>query len=169
LGTIEDGTAIGMALASCAHRLRDSSAKSKVVILLTDGVNNRGEIAPLTAAELARAVGVKVYAIGAGSQGSALFPVDDPLFGRRYVRLPVEIDEASLRQVASITGGRYFRATHQRALEQIYAEIGQLEKTRVEVKHYTRTTELFPYTLFGALAMVAVEAALAATRFRTLP
>jgi Ca-activated chloride channel family protein len=169
IGTIEDGTAIGMAIASCANRLRESSAKSKVVILLTDGVNNRGEIAPLTAAELARAVGVKIYAIGAGTRGTALFPVDDPLFGRRYVRLPVEIDEATLQQVARTTGGRYFRATNQQALEKIYAEIGRLEKTKVEVKHYTRTTELFPYLLAGALALIALEAGLGATRFRTLP
>jgi len=169
IGTIEDGTAIGMAIASCANRLRESNAKSKVVILLTDGVNNRGEIAPLTAAELARAVGVKIYAIGAGTRGTALFPVDDPLFGRRYVRLPVEIDEATLQQVARTTGGRYFRATNQQALEKIYAEIGRLEKTKVEVKHYTRTTELFPYLLAGALALIALEAGLGATRFRTLP
>ncbi|HEX9639403.1 MAG TPA: VWA domain-containing protein [Acidobacteriota bacterium] len=169
IGSIEDGTAIGMAIVSCANRLRESPAKSKVVILLTDGVNNRGEIAPLTAAELAKAVGVKIYTIGAGTRGSALFPVDDPLLGRRYVRLPVEIDEEVLRQVARITGGRYFRATNKQALEQIYAEIGRLEKTEVEVKHYTRTTELFPLFLIGALALVGLEAGLGATRFRTLP
>jgi Ca-activated chloride channel family protein len=169
IGQIEDGTAIGMAIATCVNRLRDSDAKSKVVILLTDGINNRGEIDPLTAAKTAKAMGVKIYTIGAGKRGSALYPVDDPVFGRRYVRMPVEIDEETLLQIARITGGRYFRATDGEALANIYHEIGEMEKTEIKTKEYIRYTELFWYFLMPAIVLLGGEIVLSNTRFRKIP
>lgn len=168
-GMIEDGTAIGMALATSVNRLKDSKAKSKVVILLTDGRNNRGNIDPLTAAYAAEALGIKVYTIGAGKRGEALYPVQDPVFGKRYVRMPVEIDEALLQQIADITGAQYFRATDAEALEQIYTEIGNLEKTEITVKEYTRYSELFAYFLSPALFFFLIEILLMNTRFRKIP
>jgi len=169
IGSIEDGTAIGMGIATCVNRLRNSEAKSKVVILLTDGRNNRGEIDPITAAKVAKAFDVKIYTIGAGKRGDALYPIEDPIFGKRYVRMPVEIDEDLLREVATITGGKYFRATDRTSLEKIYKEIGELEKTKIEVKEYTRYKELFVKYLIIALAVLVFEIVLANTRFRKLP
>jgi Ca-activated chloride channel family protein len=169
IGMIEDGTAIGMALATCVNRLRDSDAKSKVVILLTDGINNRGEIDPITAAKTAKAMGVKIYTIGAGKRGSALYPVDDPIFGRRYVRMPVEIDEETLQEIARLTGGRYYRATDGEALANIYREIGEMEKTEIKTKEYIRYTELFWYFLLPAMVLLGAEIVLANTRFRKIP
>jgi Ca-activated chloride channel family protein len=169
IGMIEDGTAIGMALANSVNRLRNSRAKSKVIILLTDGRNNRGEIDPITGAQLAEAMGIRVYTIGVGKRGEALYPVEDPFFGKRYVRMPVQIDEKVLQQVAQITGGRYFRATNKNSLEQIFAEIDQLEKTKIEVKSFTRYRELFENFLFVALGLVLVEVVLANTKLRKLP
>jgi len=169
IGIIEDGTAIGMAIATCVNRLRESDATSKVVILLTDGINNRGEIDPITAAKTAQAIGVKIYTIGAGKRGSALYPVDDPIFGRRYVRMPVEIDEETLMEIARITGAQYFRATDGEALANIYAEIGEMEKTEIKTKEYIRYTELFWYFLLPAVMLLGGEVVLANTRFRKLP
>ncbi|MBN2411980.1 VWA domain-containing protein [candidate division KSB1 bacterium] len=169
IGMIEDGTAIGMALANCVNRLRDSKAKSKVVILLTDGRNNRGELDPITAAKVGKAYNIRIYTIGAGKRGDALYPIDDPIFGKRYVKMPVEIDEALLKQVASITGGQYFRATDETSLEKIYAEIGEMEKTKIEVKEYTRYKELFINYLLLALVLLAAEVVLSQTRFRKIP
>jgi Ca-activated chloride channel family protein len=169
IGIIEDGTAIGMAIANCVNRLRDSEAKSKVVILLTDGINNRGEIDPITAAKTAKAMGVKIYTIGAGKRGSALYPVDDPIFGRRYVRMPVEIDEETLREIARITGAQYFRATDGEALAKIYREIGDMEKTEIKTKEYIRYTELFWHFLLPAMILLGGEIVLANTRFRKIP
>jgi Ca-activated chloride channel homolog len=169
IGMIEDGTAIGMALGNCVNRLRDSSAKSKVVILLTDGQNNRGELDPLTAAKVAKAFNIRVYTIGAGADGNALYPVDDPFFGKRYVKMEVKIDEDLLKQVASETGGKYFRATNKDKLENIYAEIGELEKTKIEVKEYTRYKELFLKYVLLALGLLVVELVLANTKFRKIP
>ena len=169
IGMIEDGTAIGMALGNCVNRLRDSSAKSKVVILLTDGQNNRGELDPLTAAKVAKAFNIRVYTIGAGADGNALYPVDDPFFGKRYVKMEVKIDEDLLKQVAVETGGKYFRATDKEKLEQIYAEIGELEKTKIEVKEYTRYKELFLKYLVIALGLLIVEIVLANTKFKKIP
>lgn len=168
-GMIEDGTAIGMGLANAVNRLRESEAKSKIVILLTDGVNNRGQIEPLTAAEAALAMGVKVYTIGAGKPGSARYPVEDPVFGKRYVNLPNELDEESLQAIANLTGGRYYRAQSEQMLERIYQEISALEKTEVKVKEYVQYRELFGY--FGLLAFGAVVlgATLGGTWLRTLP
>jgi len=169
IGMIEDGTAIGMALATCVNRLRDSDAKSKIVILLTDGINNRGEIDPITAAKAAKAVGVKIYTIGAGKRGSALYPVDDPIFGKRYVRMPVEIDEKTLREIARSTEGRYYRATDGEALAKIYEEIGEMEKTEIKSREYIRYTELFWYFLLPAMIFLGGEVVLANTRFRKIP
>lgn len=168
-GMIEDGTAIGMAIANCTNRLKDSKAKSKVVILLTDGRNNRGELDPLTAAQVAKAMNVKIYTIGAGTQGEALYPVQDPIFGKRYVRMPVEIDDALLQQIADITEGKYFRATDKESLEKIYHDIGEMEKTEIKVKEYTRYSELFGYFLFPALLFFLGEVVLANTIYRKIP
>ncbi len=169
IGMIEDGTAIGMAIANCVKRLKTSKAESKVVVLLTDGRNNRGELDPVTAAQVAKTFGIRIYTIGAGKRGEALYPVDHPVFGKQYVRRPVQIDEALLRNVAEITGGRYFRATDTKKLEEIYAEIGELEKTKIEIEQYTRYTELFPGFVVVALIMLLLEVGLAHTRFRKLP
>ncbi len=169
IGMIEDGTAIGMALANCVNRLRNSKAKSKVVILLTDGRNNRGELDPLTAAKVAKAMGVRIYTIGAGKRGKAPYPVDDPFFGKRYTYIDVDIDEEMLQQIASITGGNYYRATDKESLSRIYAEIGELEKTKIKVKEYTRYRELFGRFVLIALGVVMLEVVLANTRFRKIP
>ncbi len=169
VGMIDDGTAVGMGLATAVKRLESSDAESKVVVLLTDGRNNRGEIGPATAAQVAQALGVKVYTIGAGSRGTARVPVDDPLVGRRYVTMRVDIDEASLRQVAETTGGRYFRATDRESLEEVYAEIDQLETTEREVEHYTRYGERFPLILGAGFLLLLTELGLAQTALRKLP
>jgi len=169
IGMIEDGTAIGMAIANCVNRLRNSKAKSKVVILLTDGRNNRGEIDPITAARLAEALKVRIYTIGAGKRGEALYPIDDPFLGKRYVPMKVDIDEDVLMQIANTTGGKYFRATDKTSLERIYQEIGEMEKTKIEVKEFTRYTELFVNFLLAALGFLILEIILANTRFRKIP
>ncbi len=169
IGMIEDGTAIGMAVANCVNRLRSSKAKSKVVILLTDGRNNRGELDPATAAQLAKTMKVRIYTIGAGKHGEALYPIDDPFLGKRYVPMKVDIDEDVLKKIASTTGGRYFRATDKNSLQKIYQEIGELEKTKIEVKEFTRYSELFVNFLFAALGLLLLEIILANTRFRKIP
>jgi len=169
IGMVEDGTAIGMAIANCVNRLKNSKAKSKVVILLTDGVNNRGSLDPLTASQVAKAVDVKIYTIGAGKRGEAMYPIDDPIFGKRYVRMPVEIDEQLLQQIADITNGKYFRATDKETLEQIYEEIGEMEKTEITVKEYTRYSELFTYFISPAVFLFLLEIFLVNTRFRKIP
>ena len=169
LGTIEDGTAIGTALATSLNRLRDSEAKSKVIILVTDGVNNRGEIQPVDAAEMAKALGVKVYTIGVGSTGTARFPIDDPVYGKTYANLRVEIDEASLKKMAEITNGLYYRATDRPSLEEIFQAIGRLEKTKIQVKTYTHYSERFVDFLLPALALVFVGTVAGFTRFMKIP
>ncbi len=169
IGQIEDGTAIGTAIATGLNRLRDSEAKSKVMILLTDGVNNRGEVDPITASRAAKAFDVRIYTIGAGKRGYALYPVDDPFFGTRHVRMPVEIDENMLRQIAHITGGEYFRATDTESLRKIYGEIDELEKTKIEVSHFTRHRELFPTFLAFGLIFLLLDLFLRNTVFRKLP
>jgi Ca-activated chloride channel homolog len=169
LGTIEDGTAIGNALATCLNRLRGSKAKSKVVILVTDGVNNRGEVQPLDAAGIARSLGVKVYTIGVGSSGTARVPVNDPVYGKIYADLQVEIDEASLKQIADTTGGLYYRATDRPSLEKIFESIGQLEKTRIKVKSYTHYNERFLDFLLPALVLVFLGTIAGFTRFGKIP
>lgn len=154
-GMVDDGTAIGMGLATAVTRLKESKAKSKVVILLTDGVNNSGFVDPLTATETAQQFGVKVYTIGVGTQGEAPYPVQD-FFGRQmYQQVPVEIDEKLLQQIASLTNGKYYRATDNNSLAQVYNEINQLEKTKVEVTTIQRRTEHFYiFALIGALLLL---------------
>lgn len=169
VGMIEDGTAIGMGLATAVKRLRDSDAESKVIVLLTDGRNNRGEIDPLTAAQMAQALGVKVYSIGAGTRGVARVPVDDPMFGRRYASMRVDIDEPTLEQTAAVTGGQYYRATDRASLENIYREIDELETTEIEVQHFTRYGELFHFPLIAGLVLVVLETALGNTVLRKIP
>ena len=169
VGMIEDGTAIGMGLATAVNRLRNSEAKSKVIILLTDGRNNRGEIDPGTAAQAAQAFDVRIYTIGAGTHGTAMYPVNDPFYGKRYVPMQVDIDERTLRRIADMTGGKYFRATDRESLEGVYEEIDEMEKTKIEVREYTRYSELFFYLVGLAMILFVGEIGLAHTRFRKIP
>ncbi len=163
-GQLEDGTAIGTAIATAANRLRDAPGRSRVIVLLTDGVNNRGSIDPRTAAQAAAAFGVKIYAIGVGTEGMAPVPVGRGVFGLRYENRPVEIDDALLTEIAQRTGGRYFRARDAEALERITEEIDRLERSPVRTRIYTRYAELFRWPLaLGLLALVA-ELSLAAWR-----
>jgi len=155
-GMIEDGTAIGMGLANAVNRIKDSDAKSKVIILLTDGINNRGEIAPATAAGIAKTFGVRVYTIGVGTQGTAPYPVQTP-FGTQYQNMPVEIDEAILKDIAQTTGGRYFRATDNDKLVQVYSEIDKLEKSKIDVKQFTRKDEKYLIPAIIAFCLLAIE------------
>ncbi|HHS12484.1 MAG TPA: VWA domain-containing protein [bacterium] len=169
VGMIEDGTAIGMGLATAVNRLRNSEAKSKVIVLLTDGRNNRGEIDPVTAAQAAQAFDIRVYTIGAGTRGTARFPVEDPVLGKRYVSVRVDIDEESLTRIAEMTGGRYFRANNRQRLTEIYQEIDAMEKTTIRVREYTRYAELFVYPLILGLLILLAEVVLANTLFRKIP
>lgn len=168
-GLIEDGTAIGNGLATAINRLRESEAKSKVVILLTDGVNNRGEIAPLTAAEIARAQGIRVYTIGVGTEGMAPYPALDMFGNMTFVKQKVEIDEKTLLAIAEQTGGRYFRATDKAKLKAIYDEINQLEKSKVEVFEHVTYHELFLRWLLAALALLAAEFLLSNLVLKRIP
>ncbi|MCD6115690.1 VWA domain-containing protein [bacterium] len=168
-GMIEDGTAIGMGLATAINRLRTSQAKSKIIILLTDGRNNRGEIDPLTAAQAANALNIKIYTVGAGTRGTAMYPVNDPLFGKRYVPMKVDIDESTLMRIADITGASYFRATNTEQLKKVYHEIDKMEKTKIEVKEYTRYSELFYFFAGAALFLLLAVVVLENTRFRSIP
>ncbi len=169
VGIIEDGTAVGMGLATAVKRLQASEAESKVVILLTDGRNNRGEIDPITAAQAAQALGVRVYTIGAGARGTARVPVPDPFGGQRYVTTRVDVDEPVLRAVAETTGGRYYRATDRQSLEAIYEEIDQLETTEMLVENFTTYGERFPLPLAAGLLLLLAEVVLGRTWLRTLP
>ena len=168
-GIVEDGTAIGMALANSVNRLRESEAKSKIIVLLTDGDNNAGEIDPITAASIAEAMGIKVYTIGAGKSGNAMFPVQDKLFGKRYVYQPTTIDETTLKEIAEKTGGKYFRAQSGEELEEIYGLIDKLEKTEVKVSSHVEYVELFQYFLYVGLFLLVLEMILAHTILRKLP
>jgi Ca-activated chloride channel family protein len=168
-GDIADGTAIGMALAGAANRLRESEAKTKIIVLLTDGVNNRGEIDPITAAQLCATLGIRVYAVGAGKQGVVQYPVDDPVFGKRYIERISEIDEQTLKQIAAITGGRFYRATDAGGLQDAYDEISELEKTPVNVEQTMRYEDLYRWPLALGLGLILLDFGLAATFFRRLP
>jgi len=156
MGIIEDGTAIGMGIATAINRLKESEAKSKVVILLTDGQNNAGEIDPVTAADLAVTYGIKIYTIGAGTRGTAPFPIQDPIFGRRYQNVPVNIDEEMLTEIASMTEGKYFRATDTEELQQVYSQIDELEKTEIEEIIYTDYRDLYLYFLIAAILLIII-------------
>jgi Ca-activated chloride channel family protein len=168
IGMAGDGTAIGSALGTSVKRLRDSEAKSKVVVLLTDGRNNAGKIDPETAAKIAEQYRIKVYTIGAGTRGAAPFLVDG-FFGKQYVYQNVDLDEEALKKVAEITGGEYFRATDTEGLEEIYKRIDEMEKTEVKVKEYEEYTELFPRFLIPGLVFVGLEIMLGNTWLRKIP
>ena len=168
-GMLEDGTAIGDAVASAVNRLRDSEAKSKVIVLLTDGENNAGRISPENAAQAAKALGIRIYTVGAGKNGMVKFPVQGPFGGTQYIRQPSKIDEPTLIQMAKTTDGLYFRAEDMGELENIYAEIDKLEKTEIEIQQYTRFEERFAPFLIAALLLLGLEKVLALTRFGRLP
>jgi Ca-activated chloride channel family protein len=166
-GMIEDGTAIGMGLATSVNRIKDSEAKSKVIILLTDGVNNRGEIAPATAAGIAKTFGIRVYTIGVGSQGMAPYPVQTP-YGIQYQDMPVEIDEAILREISQTTGGKYFRATDNDKLVQVYNEIDKMEKSKIDVRQFNRKEEKYFLPALIAFCLLMLEILARNTIFRNL-
>ncbi|MBR1449067.1 MAG: VWA domain-containing protein [Prevotella sp.] len=167
-GLIEDGTAIGMGLASAVSRLKDSQAKSRVIILLTDGSNNRGDISPSTAAEIAQSLGIRVYTIGVGTNGNARYPL---MVGNRvqYVQIPVEIDTETLKEIAQTTNGNFYRAKDERELRQIYHAIDQLEKSKIDVQRYSRRYEAYQQFALAALIALALELMLRITIFRRIP
>jgi Ca-activated chloride channel family protein len=165
----EDGTAIGEAMALGVERLKDSTAKSRIMIVLTDGVNNAGETEPLQAAQIAKALGIKIYTIGAGTRGMAMIPVRSPTGQMVLQRMPVDIDEGMLTEVATRTGGQYFRATDGATLQEIYAEIDRLEKTTNVTEYYQQYAELFPLFLLPGLGCLVLEMVLVNTRFRKIP
>ncbi len=167
-GMIEDGTAIGLGLANAINRIKDSKAKSKVIILLTDGSNNRGDIAPITAAEIAKSFGIRVYAIGVGSYGKVNIPVQTPL-GIQYQQMDSEFDEKSLKNIADMTGGKYFRATDNNKLRNIYQEIDQMEKTKINVREYNKKNEEYYLFALVALLLFVTEILLRNTVFRKTP
>lgn len=169
IGMIEDGTAIGSAIATAVRRLEASDAKSKVVVLLTDGQNNAGRVAPRTAAEAARALGVRVYTVGAGTRGLAPFPNRDFFGNIVYHPVQVDIDDAALTEIAELTGGRYYRATDTASLERIYAEIDALERTEFEAPKSFDWSELYVWLLLPALFLLFAEIGLANTLLRRLP
>ena len=168
-GLIEDGTAIGNGLATAINRLRESEAKSKVIILLTDGVNNRGEIAPFTAAEIAKAQGIRVYTIGVGTEGMAPYPAIDMFGNITFVNQKVEIDEKTLTAISDMTGGKYFRATDKAKLKAIYDEINQLEKSKVEVTEHVSYHELYLAWVLAALGLLLAEFLLANLVLKRIP
>jgi Ca-activated chloride channel homolog len=167
-GMIEDGTAIGMGLANSINRLKDSEAISKVVILLTDGVNNRGSIAPLTASEIAMEYGIRVYTVGIGTKGKAPMPVSTP-FGTQYQYVDTDVDEPTLTKIANATGGKYFRATDNQSLKEIYREIGLMEKSKIDVIEYRNKTESFLPLVVMAALLLLLEFVLRNSYFKSIP
>lgn len=157
MGAVEDGTAIGMGIATAVNRLKESNAESKVIILLTDGQNNAGEIDPVTAADLAVSYDIKIYTIGAGTRGTAPYPVNDPIFGDRYQNVEVNIDEEMLTKIANMTDGSYFRATNTEKLEDIYNQIDELEKTEIEEVIYTDVQDLYPRFLIPGILLLLLS------------
>ncbi|GAC1306971.1 MAG: VWA domain-containing protein [Steroidobacteraceae bacterium] len=168
-GIGEDGTAIGSAIAASVNRLRGTQAKSKVVILLTDGMNNTGKISPLSAAEAAKALGVRIYTIGVGVRGKAPIPMRDQAGNMRVVWMKVDVDERTLEKIADATGGKFYRATDTESLQKIYAQINTLETTAHTVQKFERYDELYPWVVIPALALLALGAILSETRYRRLP
>lgn len=169
MGMLADGTAIGDGLATAINRIKDGKAKSKSIILITDGTNNTGIVTPATAAEIARKEGIKVYTIGIGTTGNAPYPVENE-FGRiEYRNLPVTIDEATLKDIAKITGGKYYRATGNTVLSEIFKEIDSLEKTRMDVRNFSRTEDNFTPWALAAFAVLALAIFLRQTILRTIP
>jgi Ca-activated chloride channel family protein len=169
IGMIEDGTAIGSALITAINRLRESKAKSKIIILLTDGSNNAGSVPPQTAAEAARALGVTIYTIGAGSQGPVPYPVTDAFGNKRYQRVRIDLDENLLKEIARITRGQYFRATDTPSLQKIFRQIDRMQKTVIEMPKYLDYQDLYPHLLALGLILLLAEAFLANTVLRRLP
>jgi len=169
IGELEDGTALGMALAASVNRIRHAAAKTKIIILLTDGVNNRGEIDPRDAAKMARDFNIKLYAIGVGTRGEAPYPVLDSFGRQQYVMVNVEIDEPLLQEMARTTGGLYFRATDRDSLRTIFGEIDRWEKTNVKSRSYVKATELFPYLIAAGLLILLLVETARRTFLRTLP
>ncbi len=167
-GMIEDGTAIGSGLATAVNRIKDSKAKSKVIILLTDGSNNRGQIAPSTAGEIAKSFGIRVYTIGVGTRGMAPYPFQTP-YGVQYQDVEVDIDEESLKNIAETTGGEYFRATDTKSLSSIYREIDKLEKTKIEVKEFSKKEELYHWFVLVLVVCLIGEITLRNTVFKSIP
>ena len=167
-GMIDDGTAIGLGIANAVSRIKDSKAISRVIILLTDGSNNRGEIAPVTAAEIARTFGIRVYTIGVGTRGEAPYPIQTP-YGVQRRNVPVDIDEDILKQISSVTGGQYFRATDNSSLSSIYKEIDQLEKTKINVQQYSKKQEEYMPLALLVFALLLFELLLRNTLFRNIP
>jgi Ca-activated chloride channel family protein len=169
VGGTDDGTAIGSAIAAGVNRLRLTPAKSKVVILLTDGVNNTGKISPLAAAEAARAMGVKIYTVGVGVRGDAPIPVRDAAGNTRLIMAKVDVDEKTLQAVADETGGKFYRATDTDSLQKIYEQINRFEKSAQTVQKFERTEELYPWALIPSLAILGLSLTLQHTRLRRLP
>ncbi len=169
VGLAGDATAIGSAIATCANRLRDQQAKSKIIVLLTDGANNAGKITPYAAAEAAHTLGIKIYAIGAASADVAKFPIRN-MFGQRvYTTIPVDIDEDALKKIANITGGKFYRATDTETLQRVYKEINELETSKVTVKHFQHIKEYFTWAIYPGLLFFGLEIFLMHTRWRRLP
>lgn len=168
-GMIEDGTAIGLGLANAVSRIKDSQAKSKVIILLTDGSNNRGEIAPVTAAEIAKTFGIRVYTIGVGTKGEAPYPFRLPGGMIQTQMIPVDIDEPTLKQIATTTGGQYFRATDNASLKEIYSEIDQMEKTKINVREYSKKQEEYKNIALILFALLLLELLLKHTLLKKIP
>ena len=169
IGMVEDGTAIGSAIASSANRLKDKDAKSRIVVLLTDGDNNAGKVTPATAAEAAKALGIKVYTIGAGTKGVARMPMQDP-FGRKvYREVRVNVDEETLKKVADLTSAKYYRATDTETLEQIFEQIDKLEKSTVELTQYKQYRDLFPWLLASGFGLLVLQLVLTESVGRRLP
>lgn len=167
-GMIIDGTAIGMGLATAVTRLKDSKAKSKIIILITDGVNNAGIISPVTATDIAKAFGIKVYTIGVGTKGMAPYPVQTP-FGTQYQYVDVKIDDELLTYIAQSTGGKYFRATNRKSLEKVYAEIDAMEKTKINVAYFTKKQDLFYPFLLGSVIFFSLSIFFKLTFAKRLP
>ena len=167
-GLIEDGTAVGMGVANAVTRLKDSKAKSKVIILLTDGTNNKGDISPLTAAEIAKSFGIRVYTIGVGTNGMAPYPY--PVGNTvQYINMPVDIDEKTLTQIAGTTDGNYFRATSNSKLKEVYEEIDKLEKTKLNVKEYSKREEDYRWFALAAFLCVLLEVLLRNSILKKIP
>jgi Ca-activated chloride channel family protein len=169
IGMLEDGTAIGNGLAAALNRIKDTKASSKVVILLTDGRNNMGTISPMTAAEAARALNVRVYTIGAGSKGPVPYPMKDPFGNTVYQQVEIDVDDETLTDIARLTGGQYYRATDFASLKKVYTEIDKLEKTRFEEKRFFEYKEYFHYFLIAALVLLLLETGLKNTVLRRIP
>ena len=169
VGLIDDGTAIGLGIATGVKRLARSSAESKVIILLTDGVNNVTTVDPLTAAAAAAALDVKVYTVGVGKEGLAPYPVDHPILGRRYTQIETKIDETLLREVSARTGGRYYRARSGEGLQEIFPFIDELERTEIETIVYTNYSSLAHWWILAGLILLLLETVLAASALRVLP